>query len=76
MRLINEIENLKNKGYKQIYINAVNMEPYEIEILKKMIAAGILKPVKKEIEKMIVPEYVDQFLKGDYICPQCNYEIL
>ena len=76
MRLINEIENLKNKGYKQIYINAVNMEPYEIEILKKMIATGILKPVKKEIEKMIIPEYVDQFLKGDYICPQCNYEIL
>ena len=76
MRLINEIENLKNKGYKQIYINAVNMDPYEIEILKKMIAAGILKPVKKEIERMIIPEYVDQFLKGDYICPQCNYEIL
>lgn len=76
MRLLNEIENLKNKGYKQIYINAVNMEPYEIEILKKMITTGILKPVKKEIKKMIVPEYVDQFLKGDYICPQCNYEIL
>lgn len=70
------IENLKKQGCKQIYINSINMKPYEIGILKKMVAIGILKPIRKEIEKMIVPEYVDQFLKGDYICPQCIYEIL
>lgn len=76
MNLKKDIEQLKRKGVKSVYINSINLNVKSINDLKNMISKGELIPCKEDLEKMIKPEYHEQFYKGLSICLQCTYEIV
>ena len=71
--LLNEINQLKKDGYKDIYINVINCTVEEINELKQLIKNNILIPDINMLNKKIEKEYIDEFLKGKVVCPQMLY---
>lgn len=69
--LINEVDSI-GVG-ETLYINAINISNPAIAMLKDMIAGGILVPVDKELERVIVPEALGDYYNGQRICPQMTY---
>ena len=73
--LLNEINQLKKDGYKDIYINVINCTVEEINELKELIKNNILIPDINMLNKKIEKEYIDEFLKGKVVCPQMLYHL-
>ena len=66
--MINNIE----KG-EHFYFNAINATIAMIEYTKELIANGYIAPVQEELNKVIKPEYHEDFLTGKSIAPQMEY---
>lgn len=58
---------------EEVYINAINISPAAIAMLKDMVSGGILEPKAIELERVIVPEALGDFYNGQSICPQMTY---
>ena len=58
---------------EEVYINAINISPAAIALLKDMVSGGILEPKAIELERVIVPEALGDFYNGQSICPQMTY---
>lgn len=58
-----------------IFINAINLSLSAIDQLKHYIKIGMLHPVRKEVEKVIVPLKIEEVMKGEIICPQMTYTV-
>lgn len=60
----------------RFYLNAIDCSIPMIEYTREMIKAGKIKPDRDELNKMISPEYLGDFLNGERIAPQMIYEIM
>lgn len=58
---------------EEVYINAINISPAAIAMLKDMVSGGILEPKTIELERVVVPEALGDFYNGQSICPQMTY---
>lgn len=72
-RLLNEINQLKKDGYKDIYINVINCTVEEINELKELIRNNKLIPDINLLNTKIKKEYINDFLHGKAVCPQMLY---
>ncbi len=71
--LLNEINQLKKDGYKDVYINVINCTVEEIDVLKELIRNKKLIPDINMLNAKIKKEYIDDFLHGKAVCPQMLY---
>lgn len=69
------IQKAKDNGTKEIYINAINLNPYDISVLRKMIKSGELKPNEENLKRIFTDECVNKFMNGECIAPQLTYFI-
>ena len=58
------------------YLNAISVSTTVIEYLKELIKKGYVTPDKAELAKMIKPESINKFMKGESISPQMRYILL
>ena len=58
-----------------IFINAINLSLSAIDQLRQYIKIGKLHPVRKEVEKVIVPLKIEEVMNGEILCPQMTYTV-
>lgn len=58
------------------YYNSIAGTTSMIDLTRELIKTGKIRPVREEIEKMIVPEAVEQYMDGTCIAPQMTYEVI
>lgn len=64
---------MMNTG-ERIYINAINASVKSLEVLRRYIQRGELKPDETEVRKMINGEdVIEDVMKGRRLCPQMTY---
>ncbi len=70
--LYGQIKKFKKQGKKEIYINALNLNLYEIDVLRDLVKKRILIPQLTEIMEQ---NYLSDYYNGKCLAPQCNYII-
>ena len=65
------LDNLKVN--EELWINAINLKASEIELLKRYIIRGIIKPCEDWLQAGIVEEFRYKYRDGISIAPQMNY---
>lgn len=58
------------------YMNAIGVSLNMIEYTKELIKGGKITPVREELEKMVNPQYINDFLNGEKIAPQMEYRVI
>lgn len=58
------------------YFNSINGSIAMIDYTRELIQAGRIRPVQKELDKMIKPEAQYKFFNGESIAPQMTYEVI
>lgn len=59
---------------ERIYINAINASLTSIDVLRRYIQKGILKPDEQKVREMINDEEViEEVMSGRFLCPQMIY---
>lgn len=70
--LYEQVKKFKKQGKREIYVNALNLNPCEIDVLRNLVKKGILIPRLKGI---IEPDYLADYKSGKCLAPQCTYII-
>ena len=64
---------MMNTG-ERIYINAINASLTSIDVLRRYIQKGILKPDEQKVREMINDEdVIKEVMNGRFVCPQMTY---